>query len=183
MMNLFKIAACGALTTMIASATFAQTMAPNTQAAPRQTAAKPGVPATTEFLTKAAAGNKFEIDSSRLALDKSKSEPVRTFATMMVKDHGEAATKMKQAVTEARVAAPPETLDARHRAELDQLSKTDGAAFDRAYVEAQLKGHEETVALFTAYAEGGENPRIRQFARELLPSLQMHLEQVRKLKV
>ena len=61
--------------------------------------------------------------------------------------------------------------------------KKDGPAFDKAYVEAQLKGHEETVALFQAYANGGDNARIKQFAKDLLPTLQMHLEHVRKIKV
>ena len=90
---------------------------------------------------------------------------------------------MKAAVTEAKLPAPPDALDARHKAMLDDLAKKEGPAFDKAYVEAQLKGHEETVALFQAYASGGDNPRIKQFARDLLPTLQMHLEHVRKIKV
>lgn len=44
------------------------------------------------------------------------------------------------------------------------------------------EAHEETVALFKAYAEGGESARIRQFATELLATLLKHLDHVRKLK-
>lgn len=182
MMQTFKLAAAAALLASIASAGFAQTTAPMAPATPQQATAKVSVPSTADFLSKAATGNKFEIDSSKLALDKSKSETVRAFANMMVKDHGEAAVKMKRAVNEAKLSAPSEALDARHQAILDDLAKKEGSAFDKAYVDAQLKGHEETVALFKAYADGGEDTRIKQFAKDLLPTLQKHLEQVRKLK-
>jgi putative membrane protein len=179
MMQTFKLAACAALLASVATTGFAQTTSP---AGPQQATVKASVPSTADFLSKAATGNKFEIDSSKLALNKSKSETVRTFANMMVKDHGEAAVKMKRAVTEAKLSAPPDALDAKHQAILDDLAKKEGSAFDKAYVDAQLKGHEETVALFKAYADGGEDSRIKQFAKDLLPTLQEHLEQVRKLK-
>lgn len=182
MMKTFKLAAGIALLASIASTGLAQTTTPMTPASPQQATVKVSVPGTADFLSKAATGNKFEIDSSKLALDKSKSEAVRAFANMMVTDHGEAAVKMKRAVTEARLSAPPEALDTRHKAILDDLAKKEGSAFDKAYIDAQLKGHEETVALFKAYADGGENARIKKFAKDLLPVLQKHLDQIGQLK-
>jgi putative membrane protein len=138
-------------------------------------------PATDEFLTKLAAGNKFEIDSSKLAISKSKSETVKAFANQMVADHGQAAVKMKKAVTDAKAKAPPDSLDAKHQAIYDDLKKKDGAAFDQAYVEAQMKGHVETVAMVEAYAKSGDNARIKAFASDILPTLRTHLDNVKKL--
>jgi putative membrane protein len=155
---------------------------------PPSTAAAPGVVATSamssdEFLSKLAVGNKFEIDSSKLAISKTHSEQVKAFATQMVSDHGQAAVKMKQAVTDAKAKAPPESLDAKHQAALDDLkSKKDAAAFDKAYVDVQLQGHIDTVALVEAYAQNGDNPRLKAFASDLLPTLHSHLDQVKKLK-
>jgi predicted outer membrane protein len=40
----------------------------------------------------------------------------------------------------------------------------------------------ETVAMFEAYAKGGDNARMKQFANEMLPTLKTHLDQVSKLK-
>ena len=160
-----------------APATFAADP-PSTAAAP---STRPAV-STDAFLAKLSVGNKFEIDSSKLALSRSKSEIVKTFASQMVSDHGQAAVKMKQAVTDAKVKAPADAVDAKHQAMLDDLKKKDGPAFDQAYVDAQLKGHEETVAMFEAYSTTGDNPRIKQFASDLLPTLRMHLENVRKLQ-
>jgi putative membrane protein len=137
---------------------------------------------TDEFLTKLAAGNKFEIDSSKLAISKSKSETVKAFATQMVTDHGQAAAKMKQAVTDAKAKAPADSLDAKHQAIYDDLKKKDGTAFDQAYVDAQMKGHVDTVAMVDAYANSGDNARIKAFASDILPTLKSHLDQVKKLQ-
>ena len=145
-------------------------------------AAAAQAPATDEFLTKLAAGNKFEIDSSKLAISKTKSESVKAFANQMVTDHGQAAIKMKQAVTDAKAKAPADALDAKHQAIYDDLKKKEGAAFDQAYVDAQAKGHVETVAMVEAYAKGGDNPRIKAFASDILPTLKTHLDKVQKLQ-
>jgi putative membrane protein len=150
---------------------------------PSTAAAGPTAPmAADEFLGKTAVGNKFEIDSSKLAISKTKSETVKSFANDMVKDHGQAVVKMKQAVTDAKAKAPADALDAKHQAIYDDLKSKDGVAFDKAYVDAQTQGHVDTVAMFEAYAKSGDNPRIKAFANDLLPTLRSHLDHVKKLQ-
>ena len=97
-------------------------------------------------------------------------------------DTVEEADKFKQAVADAKLTPPAEKLDAKHQALLDDLQKKDGTAFDTAYVKAQHDGHVETVAMFEAYAKGGDNARMKQFANDMLPTLKAHLDQVSKLK-
>jgi putative membrane protein len=159
--------------------------APAFAADPPSTAAAPSAMqamSADAFLAKAAVANKFEIDSSKLALTKSKSENVKTFANKMITDHGQAAIKMKLAVTDAKIKAPADSLDATHQTLLDDLKKKDGAAFDQAYADAQLKGHEETVAMFETYEKNSDSPRIKQFASDLLPTLRGHLDHAKKLQ-
>lgn len=168
---------------MIAAAGLASTAAWAADPAPNIAASTAMAVSTDMFLTDVAGGNQFEIDSSKLAMTRTKSEAVRTFATQMVADHSEAALKMKQAVKDAGFKAPPEGTDAKHLAVIADLRKqTDPAAFDKAYIAAQYTAHVDTVALFEAYADKGDNPRIRKFARELLPTLRSHLDHVKKLK-
>ncbi|MDB5487287.1 MAG: hypothetical protein JWQ58_1002 [Reyranella sp.] len=172
-----SLAAAALATVAVAPASFAAD-----PVTPQQASTQMPVPSTSEFLTKVAAGNKFEIDSSKLAQTKSKSETVLSFAKMMVTDHGDAAIKFKQAITDAKLTAPADKPDAKHQAILDDLAKKDGPAFDKAYIEAQTTAHQETVALFQAYAKSGDNTRMKQFAHALLPTLQKHLDHVTKLK-
>lgn len=170
------IAAAGVAST----AAYAADPAPNP--APNIAASTDLAVSTDTFLTRVAGGNQFEIDSSGLALTTTKSEAVRMFATQMIADHSSAAIKFKKAITEANLKAPPEGTDAKHLAIIADLRKMNGAAFDKAYIDAQYKAHVETVALFEAYASQGDNSRIRQFAQELLPTLRSHLDHVKKLK-
>jgi putative membrane protein len=137
---------------------------------------------TQSFLAKTASGNQFEIGSSKLALLKSRSERVRTFAAMLVSDHTAAASKLKTAISDSALATPSEILDAEHAAIMKTLDTKGGTAFDRAYVDAQYTAHVETIALFETYAKGGDNDRLRKFASDLLPTLQTHLDHAMKLK-
>ena len=50
---------------------------------------------------------------SKLALGRSKTGPVKDFAQRMVDDHSAAAVKFKEAVLEAKLAMPPDKLDAK----------------------------------------------------------------------
>ena len=150
---------------------------PNTAAAPAM-----ATPATGSFLTTVAASNMFEIESSKVALTKSGSEKVKAFANQMIADHTQAGTKFKQAVAEAKLTPPAEKLDTRHQAILDDLTKRAGAGFDQAYIKAQHDAHVEAVGLFDAYARSGDNARMKQFAAELLPVLNEHLQHVTSMQ-
>jgi len=166
---------------LAATAAVAQTASP-----PANTAARPAAnipaPATPTFLAKTAAGNLFEIESSKVALANSNNSEVKLFAQKMVSDHGEAGRKFKQAVSEARLQAPPDKMDAKHEALVAQLKSMKGATFDAAYVAAQREAHVETVAMFGAYVANGDNERMKKFAQEMLPTLQTHLDQVSRLR-
>jgi predicted outer membrane protein len=87
-----------------------------------------------------------------------------------------------QPVRDAKLTPPAEKLDAKHQALLDDLKKKDGPTFDAAYIKAQYDGHVATVAMFEAYAKGGDNARMKQFANDLLPTLKTHLDHVSKLR-
>ena len=133
-------------------------------------------------MAQAAFGNMFEIESSKFALERSKAAPVKAFAQRMVDDHSAAAVKFKEAVLEAKLAMPPAKLNAKHQAVLGELAGKQGDDFDGAYIEAQHKAHVQTVELFTGYAHGGEDTRMRAFAAELLSTLQAHLDHVAKMR-
>ena len=79
------------------------------------------------------------------------------------------------------VAVGQVALDARHASMLNQLAPVSGRAFDALYVQMQVIAHQEAVAMFAAYAQGGTEPAMRAFAQQVLPSLQMHLAMAQRL--
>ncbi|MDB5478268.1 MAG: hypothetical protein JWM96_763 [Alphaproteobacteria bacterium] len=135
---------------------------------------------TETFVKMATISNMFEIESSKVALQKSKNPQVKKFAQQMITDHTNAAAKMKLSLMKAKydMSAVPVKLDQKHADMLMDLEKDSAADFDEDYVEAQVKAHDEAVTLFTDYAEDGDNTILKTFAASTLPVLKMHQEHV-----
>jgi putative membrane protein len=76
----------------------------------------------------------------------------------------------------------PTALDAQHQKMLDELKAKSGKDFDKRYDQVQVKAHQDAVALFEAYARGGDNPDLKSWAAQTLPHLKEHLSMARKLK-
>jgi putative membrane protein len=133
-----------------------------------------------EFATKVAVSNKFEISSSELAIEKTGNEAVKTFADQMVADHLKAGENFATAAASEGI-TPPDTLDQQHQSILDRLSGLEGEEFDTAYIKAQQDAHDEAVALFESYSTEGAEGALKEFARTTLPTLQKHQEDVHGL--
>jgi putative membrane protein len=137
-----------------------------------------------EFVTKAGLGNLFEIESSKIAAEKSKSVDVQQFARMMMDDHGKAADELK-----AMADGPtsqfklPAKLDDAHSRKLEQLRAAAGSALDMSYKQMQLDAHREAVALFSSYAKTGDNAELKNWAGKTLPTLQKHFQHAQDLNV
>ena len=57
-----------------------------------------------------------------------------------------------------------------------------GAAFDRGFLEAQVKMHQDAIALFEKEANGGSDSDLKAFAQKQLPALRNHLKQAQDLQ-
>jgi len=151
--------------------------------APDSAAVRPmPAPTTDAFLARTVAASVFEVESSRLALGKSRSSAVRAFADRVIADHALAIDMFDRAAAEAKLAVPADQMDPQQRLVVQDLKTKNATAFDKQYVQAQYTAHVETVEMFRAYAAGGDNARLQQFARDLLPTLREHLAQVKKLR-
>jgi putative membrane protein len=134
-----------------------------------------------QFVTMATVSNAFEIETSRLALERSQRPAVRRFANSMIGDHTRAAQRLAAVVQQNGMAAPPPALDARHAAMLQSLQAAQGPAFDDAYVTMQAAAHQEAITLFSTYSAQGDNPDLRAFASRTLPTLEAHARMVERL--
>jgi putative membrane protein len=137
-------------------------------------------PADESFVTKAAIGGMFEVQSSELADDKAQSAEVKSFAKQMIKDHGKA-NKELSSLAKERGATVPSQLDAKHSAELKKLEGLQGAAFDTAYIQAQRAAHKDAVSLFQSYSGSSGDPQLTAWAGKTLPTLKEHQSHVQTL--
>lgn len=147
-------------------------VAPNTVAASELT--------PTQFVQTATVSNTFEIQSSQLALERSQNEQIRQFAEQMIADHTAATERLTEAAQEDAVAVVQPYLDTRMQAMVDQLQAADEGNFDSQYVQMQIQAHEESIALFEAFA--GREGALGTFAAETVPALREHLEMAQGLQ-
>ncbi|AXQ95340.1 DUF4142 domain-containing protein [Cereibacter sphaeroides] len=134
-----------------------------------------------DFAQMAGVSNMFEIESSRLVLDRQLDDvEVTDFARRMIEDHTMAGEQMMAAAAEEGVNVPT-MLDDEHQAKLQQLQQAEGDAFGQAYIQAQVEAHEKAVTLFEGFSQQGQEGPLRNFAAETLPKLQEHEQSIRAI--
>lgn len=127
-----------------------------------------------EFVTKAAQAGLFEVESSKLALDKNVSPAMRDFAKMMIKDHEAAHGELRDIAKRKNIEVPKD-LDGEHAGRVAELSRLDDQQFERRYREMQVLAHEDAVTLFERGSRELRDAELRAFAVETLPVFEKHM--------
>lgn len=133
------------------------------------------------FAVEAAYGGMAEVRLGQLAQKNSGSQAVKDFAQKMVSDHSKANEELKGIASREKIALPAD-LSKADLGTYKKLSKLKGAEFDKAYASLMVKDHEKDVAEFERQATRGENPSLKEFARDTLPTLHEHLQQAGALE-
>ena len=155
---------------------------PPKQPAPGASGAKTEMKAVPDehFVMEAAHGGMAEVELGKVAADKASSDEVKKFGQRMVDDHGKANDELKTLVQNKGISLPT-SLDSKHRATIDRLSKLSGAQFDKAYVQEMLKDHQKDVADFRTESKSGKDADVKAWASKTLPTLEEHLKMVQDL--
>jgi putative membrane protein len=149
----------------------------------QSTAEKTGVnsvigvaPKTEDFVLEAASSDMFEIESSKLASERSDAK-TKAFAQQMLTDHQKTSDELKAMVTAGKVKATiPTAMSSAHQGMLDDLKKLQGDEFTKQYHSDQEDVHEDAVDLFKRYGDEGENAELKAWAAKTRPALEHHLQ-------
>jgi putative membrane protein len=134
------------------------------------------------FLKDAAESGNAEISGSQVALSQSSNADVKTFAQMMVDDHGKAGTELKGLAQQKGVKVS-DTPSITKKTEIKMLSERKGSSFDQHYADSiGVKAHQDTIKLFQKEVDKGTDPDVKAWASKTLPTLQHHLEAAQALK-
>jgi putative membrane protein len=88
--------------------------------------------------------------------------------------------QLKQLATQKGVTLPT-SIGSKNQQVKQRLSKLSGANFDRQYMNHMLEDHEKDVSAFGTEAQQGQDPDVKAFAAQVLPTLQEHLQQARSI--
>lgn len=134
-----------------------------------------------DFLENAAQSGHFEIEGSKLALEKSGNADVKTFAQKMIDEHGKVGAALAALAKQKGYDAPtgPSLMQ---QAKLKTLDMSDDG-FDKRYAEmVGVTAHEDAVTLFRKASEEAKDPDVKAFAAKTLPALKEHLTASRALQ-
>ena len=120
-------------------------------------------------------GGEFSIETSKLALERSHSAQVRSFAQMEINEQ----LSVAAALGAAPGSVPPRPDQA---AMVQKLASLRGPRFDHAYIMGQIKGHQELLANNQAAIASGADPEIRRVATLSIPTIQTHLAILHRLR-
>jgi len=132
-----------------------------------------------KFIKAAIEANYGEIDAGKLAQEKGKSDAVKQYGAMLVKDHSDANEKAIRAAKQLGV-TPPTGSAVSAKAEYLKLKVLSGDTFDRSFAKGMVADHQNDIAEFKKASQKSDVAGV--FATEILPTLQKHLQAAQSLE-
>lgn len=131
--------------------------------------------------------NQVDIDAGKLAEGKSKSKDVQAFAKQMVTDHTAVNKSATELVTKLKVKPEPNATSADLKkggdANIANLKKLSGAAFDKAYVDHEVAYHQAVIdALDKTLVPSASNEELKALLVKVRPAFVAHLEHAKHLQ-
>lgn len=162
---------------LISSAAFAQSTAETTGV----NSALNIPPKTEDFVKEVSMSDIFEIESSKLALQKGNAV-TKAFAQQMIDAHEKTTSELNGLIDGGKVMAPAATgMSDAQKKSFDELKDLSGKEFDDAYQDDQEDAHKDAVDVFKRYASEGDNADLKAWAAKTLPALEHHLKMAEDL--
>jgi len=151
-----------------------------------QTVAPPEMPATLNaidfnFVGQANLGAPFQVDSGRLAETKATNVAIRSYAHLMVTTHIPVVNALNVILKQKNITPSSTLLHGAYDAMMFTLNADRGVPFDRNYLNGQVEYQKGNAALFEQEIQNGNDPELKEFARQTLPKIVDHLERAEKL--
>jgi putative membrane protein len=135
-----------------------------------------------KFLDVAAQTDMVEAHLGKLAQDVAASQSVKDYASMLVTDHTQDYQALQTLAGQTGLTVAT-AIDAEHnKSVIDPFHRLKGAAFDHKYIHDMIAGHTEAITLYKKEAHDAQNPAIRSYAEQTLPTLQKHLDNAKAIE-
>ncbi|MES1219206.1 MAG: DUF4142 domain-containing protein [Bacteroidota bacterium] len=131
--------------------------------------------ATSDFLVDATDGGIMEVDLGNIAKVKAQNSRVKSFGEMMIKDHTDANSKIKELAAARTVTLPTRVSDDK-AGMIGKINGKDLKDFDKAYIDMMVDDHKKDIKEFEDAGNKITDPEIQQFINNTLPVLRKHLD-------
>ncbi|MEU1886101.1 DUF4142 domain-containing protein [Micromonospora rifamycinica] len=143
-------------------------------AAAAEAAAQPSAQ-DTQYLQAVHQVNLAEIVTGNLAQKKGQNEQVKELGQQFVTDHTQLDQTVQSTAQQLNVSLPSAPTADQQKV-IDKLNGLNGAAFDKAWVTAELAGHVQAIQATQTEISQGSEQSVVQLAQDALPVLQAHYD-------
>ncbi len=131
------------------------------------------------FVKKGIESSLTEANASSLAKAHSSNPRIISFANMMIADHTQLGKELKQIELDKMI-NDRDSISMEHQVMISGLATRSGPAFDKAYIEMMIAGHEKAIELFRTVGNNTSGS-IQKLSAKTLPALQMHLDSAKAI--
>jgi len=135
----------------------------------------------TRFLMDVAEMQQEKISLGKLAQQKSNAVHVKRLGELMEIQHNKSYDELR-AIARSKSISIPSSPTQESRNAYEKLEKKTGIEFDNAYCKLMIEHHEDAIGIFENAAARSEDPNIRAWASQQLPTLRTHLDHAKACK-
>jgi putative membrane protein len=139
-------------------------------------------PQDQDIVRKIEQANQSEIDEGRLAQTKASNPEVKSFADTLVQDHTAALNDLMKLMRDMNAEVSPQENAATAGQQPSEMQNLQGAAFDRAFIDKEVTGHEKTLEELRSFEGSAQNPDLKNYISNLIPTIQKHLDEAQDLQ-
>lgn len=133
------------------------------------------------FVRQAVEAGLYEVAVASLAADRAQNDATKRMADQLLNDHRQANDKLQQ-LANGRMSVPS-NIPPDKQAMIDKLSQAKGAAFDKQFIETVgIRDHQKDIQLFESAQKDIQDPELKLFVQNTLPTLKHHLSTAQDLR-
>jgi len=133
------------------------------------------------FVSEAMQGNLGEVQLAQLAQQKSQSEDVKQFAQKIASDHSQMNQKWFEPEAKQLDIGAPKGPSKKVKKLMSKLQGLTRAEFDKEYITAMVKDHQDDLKKFKEEAEATQDPNLKQVAQQGAGIISQHLQLAEKV--
>ena len=135
-----------------------------------------------QFVDFAAQTDMVEANLGQLATTAGENQAVKDYGQMLVTDHTADYKQLSEVARQANLTVPNAIDEEHNKTMITPFYKLKGAAFDHKYAAEMVAGHTKAIEIYKKEATDAQNPGLKSYAEQALPTLQKHLDAAKDLE-
>ena len=132
-----------------------------------------------DFVAEQVAANYAEVKLAKLAAEKSSSPEIKKVAIMLENDHTRKLEELQKLASAKSITVPVEADKDAIKTVEDLRDNKDIADFNKDWCKEMVDNHEKTIETYEDKLEKTDDPELKSWISQTLPSLRSHLDQLK----